>query len=123
MKTFLRTAVALLLLTGWGLSAAALHVVRGPDRVAIIPKNRLGFADTYVDVRDWTPQDVAAHPALADRLLRAGKSGFVAHAFDPADAADLRRQIADAVAAGRRAVADAANDAADAALQEIEAAK
>jgi|GEM_PF-7134026 len=74
IKTFLRLVFMTLLLAGWGLAAVSLHVIRTPDRVALIPKQRLGFADTYVDARTWKLDDLQAHPALVRRVLDTGKA-------------------------------------------------
>lgn len=76
MKKVFRLLVTLLLLGGWTLSAAALHVIRTPDEqgyLLIIPKNRLGFSQTYVDIRNWTATDVAANETLVARMTEAGK--------------------------------------------------
>ena len=52
VKTLFRLIVLVLLLGGWGLAALSLHVVRTPQTLTIVPKNRLGIVDTVVDVRD-----------------------------------------------------------------------
>ena len=123
MKVLLRIAVAVLLVAGWALFASAVHVVRGPDRVAVIPKDRLGLADTYVDVRGWTLDDVRAHPSVAARLVATGKASMLTgvggdtpegKASGEAVAADVARRVSDVVDDARRTARDAADRAADA---------
>ncbi len=75
MKNAFRLFVLALLLGGWTLAACALHVVRTPGGFVVVPKNRLGFADTYVDARDWTLADVPAHAGVVLRVVAAGKAG------------------------------------------------
>lgn len=81
MKSIFRLFVAVLLLSGWGLAAASLHVVRTQDRcLVLIPKQKLAlFDDTYVDARAWTIQDVADHPALIERVIESGKTSQFAY--------------------------------------------
>src|SRR5205809_3186447 len=74
MKNTFRLIVTLLLLAGWGLAASAMHVIRTGGAPIIIPKDRLAVHDTYVDVRNWTIDDVANHPSVAKRLIATGKA-------------------------------------------------
>lgn len=95
MSKMFRLLILVLLAGGWTLAAAALHVVRTPGRSAVpylpeswgrltlITKDRLGFKDTYSDVRYWTTADLAAHPALAARLTALGKGDLLKHVTDP----------------------------------------
>lgn len=84
-----RLVLLAVLAGGWGLAAAALHVVIVPGQaegaiaVLVIPKNRLGFAETYVDARGWSAADVQGHEALVSRLIEAGNSQHLAHALSP----------------------------------------
>lgn len=87
LKT-LKTLLILILLAGWGLAGSALHVVRWPGAevwIGIVPKDRLGVKDTYVDVRAWTAQDLHDHPDLVKRLMAAGKSHWLTHIVPEAD--------------------------------------
>lgn len=74
MKTLFRIFVLLLLLGGWALAAASLHLVRttGPvpwvGNLILMPKDHLGYRETYADARNWTPADLASHPAIINRL-------------------------------------------------------
>ena len=78
---------------GWALAAAALHVVVVPEesesadgrqwRVLLLPKDRLGFRDTYADTRQWTAEDIEAHQALIGRVIEAGKAQNIAHVLAP----------------------------------------
>ena len=83
MQRAFRLLTITLLAGGWTLSAAALHVVRAPGHVVVVPKDRLGFHDTYVDARHWTLTDVSAHPAVSARLVQIGRSNLLADATDP----------------------------------------
>jgi hypothetical protein len=84
MKTFrqiFRASVVVLLLGGWGLAAAAVHVIRVPGQSfpVVITKEHLGYKDTYIDTRKWTVSDDAAHPAVVSRLLELRQSDLLAH--------------------------------------------
>lgn len=86
MKTAFRLIVLVLLLAGWMLAAGALHVIRatdansGRERWLLLPKGRLAAADTFVDVRAWSPVEVGAHPNLVRRLIESGKADALATA-------------------------------------------
>jgi len=86
MKTLFRLIVFVLLIGGWGLAASALHVVRttgtGSREFIVVPKNRIGFADTYVDARAWTLDDVSNHPGVVRRLIETEKYTAIASAAD-----------------------------------------
>jgi hypothetical protein len=90
MKALFRLIVVVLLLAGWTVAALSLHVVRGrdaatgKDRWIVVPKSRLAFADTYIDVRAWTAADAEARPILVQRLREAGKADALAPATAPA---------------------------------------
>lgn len=82
MLNTLKTLLVLILLAGWVLAGLSLHVVRWPGAyvwIGIVPKDRLGVFDTYVDVRTWTKDDVTHHSALARRLVEAGKTHWLEH--------------------------------------------
>jgi hypothetical protein len=92
--------VLFLVVGGWALSAAALHVVRTPANVltvTVIPKNELSFEDTYVDTRQWTMDDVPKHDDLVRRILTTGRSDVLAHVADPKSGRDVPTQLADAL--------------------------
>ncbi|HEY8667824.1 MAG TPA: hypothetical protein VIL86_14245 [Tepidisphaeraceae bacterium] len=87
MKMLFRLFVLGLLAGGWCLAAAALHVVREPSEgkipaITIVPKNRLGFTDTYVDMRTWTVGDLQRHANLDNRLKEAGLEERVTAALE-----------------------------------------
>src|SRR5436190_4389451 len=73
MKRILRLIVAVVLVAGWMLAASSLHVVRTAGSPIMIPKDRLALRDTYVDVRNWTLDDVSNHPGVVKRLIATGK--------------------------------------------------
>ena len=74
MKKIFKFLVFILLIGGWALAALSLHVIRTPQKVIVVPKNRLHYEGTYVDTRDWTPDDVKNHEALVERLVATGKT-------------------------------------------------
>jgi hypothetical protein len=83
IRSLFRLVFVTLLLSGWGLAALSLHVVRTPSQIGLIPKQRLGFTDTYVDARSWTLDDLSSHPALVRRVLEAHLSNLFAYLADP----------------------------------------
>ncbi len=99
MKHLIKLLLLGILGGGWVLSAAALYVVRTPDRVVLLTKNRLGFADTYVDARLWTLADAGAHPKVIQRMVDTGKEDALAFLTD-AKNGDLRSQLLDAAVKG-----------------------
>ena len=100
MKATFRLFVTLLLFIGWGLAAGALHVVWTGSSPVIFPKDKLGVADTYVDVSKWTAADVSNHPVVSKRLVAAGKADVLAHVFNAHSKDDLISQIYHAIARG-----------------------
>jgi hypothetical protein len=96
MKKVIRLFVALLVLGGWSLAASALHVIYTGSSVIVIPKNRLGVTDTYVNVSNWTADDVTNHPLVAKRLIATGKADALAGAFKAKSSDDLIEQINEA---------------------------
>lgn len=96
-----RLILLILLLSGWGLAAMALHVVRTPTTITVVPKDRLGFGDTYVDTRNWTMGDVARHPAVTSRLLALGKSQLLENIADPESREPLDVQLKAALAGAK----------------------
>ena len=81
-----------LLMLGWGLAALSLHVVRTPTAIGLIPKDRLGITDTYVDTRTWTMKDAADHPAVISRILATGQTDLLRH-VSGADEDSLNRLV------------------------------
>jgi hypothetical protein len=100
MKTLFRLLIVAFLIGGWALSAAALHVIYS-GRITLIPKDRLTFTDTYLDTRAWTLDDVAAHPAVVNRIIETGKAEpLLAHLKDPKVPDDLETQLRHAMDRG-----------------------
>jgi hypothetical protein len=95
-KTFFRMVYIGLLLVGWSLAALSLHVVRTPDKIGLIPKERIGFTDTYVDARTWTLADLSSHPDLVKRVLEANKADLFRYLADPSNN-DVAGQLQGAV--------------------------
>ncbi|MEM8873380.1 MAG: hypothetical protein AAGD32_03885 [Planctomycetota bacterium] len=79
MKTTIRAIFLLIAVAGWALAALSVHVIRTPEKVVIVPKNRVNITDTYVDVREWTIAEVEAHPVVTRRLLQTDKANHLAH--------------------------------------------
>jgi hypothetical protein len=98
-----------LLCSGWGLSAACLHVVRTPAGVSILPKDRLSFTDTYADTRTWTPEDLPKHSALVARLVASDRGQLLAHVVEPQRHADLNERLIKAAHVTEKGEAPQAN--------------
>ena len=98
MKKAFRILVALLLVGGWGLAASALHVIWTGSSVIVIPKDRIGLRETYVNVSHWTADDVSTHPRVANRLVAVGKPEVLSGAFTYKGTDDLIAQIQAAAA-------------------------
>jgi hypothetical protein len=89
MKKLFLFVTFLMLIAGWALAAASLHVVRttGPipkvGGLALVPKDRLAYRETYVDVSTWTDDQLAAHPSLGRKLTpHANRQGEHASQLD-----------------------------------------
>jgi hypothetical protein len=100
LKLTFRLLVLALLLGGWLLAASAMHVVWTGNKAVIIPKNRIGVRETYVNTAAWSADDVANHPALAKRLVDTGHTEVLAAAFKDVGAADLPAKIDEAMKRG-----------------------
>jgi hypothetical protein len=106
MKSLFYLTVLVLLVSGWGLAAASLHVVRTPHGIPItlVPKSDLGLSDTYVDTRTWTLSDVPLHAVVVERLIRTGKADALRHVVDESIDSDVETQLAEAlIGPGRNA--------------------
>ena len=97
LKNSFRLLVTVLLLGGWLLAASALHVVWTGNKAIIIPKNRIGVRETYVNTAAWSADDVTNHAALVKRLVDTGHTDAVAAAFKDVPAAELPAKINEAV--------------------------
>jgi len=93
MKAMFRLIVTLLLLIGWGLAAGALHVVWTGNAVVLVPKQRFGGTDTYVDASKWTKDDVSNHPVVVKRLVATDNADSLAHIFKAKNEDDLIDEI------------------------------
>ncbi|MBI1368306.1 MAG: hypothetical protein GC162_06595 [Planctomycetes bacterium] len=57
------------------LGAAAMYwalghyIVVTADKRLIVPKATMTLTDTYVDIKDWTPDDFKKHEALTQALI------------------------------------------------------
>ncbi len=102
MKSIFRLICLGVMLSGWIVAGLCLYVVRVPDpanpqqsNLIVIPKNRLAVTDTYVDARSWRMTDVASHPLVVLRLLRAGKADDLKFLADPKSKKDVEGQLLD----------------------------
>jgi hypothetical protein len=100
MKNFLRFIALMLFLGMTALTASALYIIRvpGPEKqVIIVPKNQLGFADTYVDTRNWSMDDAVKHARVVERVLETGKAERLSHLAAKGDPRPIEKQLSDAV--------------------------
>jgi hypothetical protein len=100
MKNLFRLIVLVLFVGGWGLAATSLHVVRTPTasrEFIIVPKNRIGIEDTYVDTRAWTIDDVPSHKSVVGRLIETDKYMALAHVTGETEPAEVQQRLADAL--------------------------
>lgn len=97
VKTLFRMVVVVLLLAGWGLAALSLHVIRTPQTVTVVPKNRLGLSDTFVDTREWTLEQAGGHARVVERLIEVEKAAVLQHLAADASETELVRRLRDAV--------------------------
>jgi len=91
MKKIFKLFLLAVLLAGWALAASALYLVRGPGKIAgipktewagrwaLIPKDCLGWRDTFVDTSHWTAEDLGRHPVVAQRIRESRKKYLISH--------------------------------------------
>ena len=82
------------------LAASSLYIIRvpGPEKqVIIVPKNQLGFSDTYVDTRNWSMDDAVKHAAVVERVIETGKADRLSHLAAKGDPRPIEKQLSDAV--------------------------
>ena len=67
------------MIVGAGLIYGSLkyHLVRAEDGFHFVAKSQAEFAGAYVDIRNFSIEDWADHPALAAALLQADKRHLV----------------------------------------------
>src|SRR5690606_24767307 len=90
-------------LGGWALAAASLYVVRTPERITVLPRDRVEFLaihKVFVDTRQWELADVADHPAVVRRLLDRDKTTLLRHLAPEASEQELARLLEEAVQRG-----------------------
>lgn len=104
MKKLFRVVIFVLLVGGWGLAATSLHVVRTPATASrefiIVPKNRIGIQDTYVDTRAWTLDDASNHAGIVRRMIETEKYMALAHVTGETEPAEVQQKLADAAVRG-----------------------
>jgi hypothetical protein len=96
MKKVIKFFVFVILAIGWVVATRAVHIVRAPGLLAgfsktefagqwlIIPKEKMGWDYTFVDITKWTPSDIPAHPAVVERLTELGRKDVLNHILEPA---------------------------------------
>jgi hypothetical protein len=109
MKAVIRFICIVLMVSGWAVAALCLHVVRTPDpadpaqsKLVVIPKQRLGVKDTYVDARKWTMADVPDHGSLVLEMIGAQKAEELKFLTDPGSKQSVEVQLVDALTAAQR---------------------
>ena len=109
MKAVIRFVCIVLMVSGWAVAALCLHVVRTPDpndpkesKLVVIPKQRLGVKDTYVDARNWTMADVPDHGSLVLEMIGAQKADELKFLADPTSKQSVEVQLVDALTAAER---------------------
>ncbi len=114
MKLIARLVTLVLLAGGWCVAAMCIHVVRTPDpvdssrsKLVIVPKDRLGIADTYVDARSWTHGDIAQHSDVIERMIRAGKADALKYLTDAKSTAEVKSQLIEAMSDRKNKADDA----------------
>ncbi len=113
MKSLFKLIILILFVVGWALAAGAVHIIctRKPDgsgmRVILVPKDRIRYENTYADIRNWTLNDVAAHPNLTRRLIDTGKVAALAHVVGSSDDEKIIAALNDTLQNGPPATAPA----------------
>jgi len=91
MKTIFKLLLVAILLGGWVLASRTLYLVRGPGKLAGIPKTEwagkfalitkdcMGWRDTYADTSHWTTTDMTTHAALVQRIKESGHKDLISH--------------------------------------------
>lgn len=100
MKTLFRLVMLVLTLGGWALAAASVYVIRSPEKITIIPRNRvefLGIPQVYVDTRAWQLDDVAKHSAVVARMISCGKASLLQHLAPQMGEKELTQRLEDDV--------------------------
>ncbi len=103
MRLLFRLVGLVFSLGGWALAAASVYVIRTPEKITVLPRDKVEFrqiADVWADTRTWTLADAAAHPAMVKRLLERDKALLLAHLAPDADERELKRKLESAVEKG-----------------------
>lgn len=69
------------------------HVVRADDGLHLLEKTEASLTDTYVDIREFNPQDWLQHPRLAAAILESDDEELKTLAIDSAVEQGLRRAL------------------------------
>lgn len=74
IKFLFKFIIVIFLLAGWVLAAAAVHIVRKPGpipklgMIQIIPKDKLTYNETWLDMTHWSKAEMDKHDLLIKRL-------------------------------------------------------
>ncbi len=106
MKTLFRLLMLIFSLGGWVLAAASLYVIRTPEKISILPRDRIEFKqiqEVWTDARPWTMADVSAHPAVVRRLIERDKADLLRFLAPDEGQRDFDRMLREAVEKGESA--------------------
>jgi len=114
VKSIFRFIFLVLMVSGWALAALCLHIIRVPDpenakqsKLVVIPKQRLGINDTYVDARGWTMADVPDHRMLVLEMMNADKQDELKYLTNPKNKQSVEIQLMDVLTAAGNNSTDA----------------
>jgi hypothetical protein len=100
VKSVFRLICVALMFGGWIVAALCVHVIRTPDpanaaqsKLVVLPKDRIGYIDTYIDARGWTMADVPNHGRLLLRMLDSGMADQLTYLGDPKSKESVEAQI------------------------------
>jgi hypothetical protein len=97
MKLIIRLIVTVLLVAGWGLALASLHIIRTPSNVWLLPKDSIDFNPfrVYVDTRAWTGADLVANQQVVKRIVSSGKAEMLRHVVNAPEGANIEELLAE----------------------------
>jgi len=77
IKKLIGTVFVLLIGAGLMYWCLATHFVTAESGSVRVPKESLGFTDTWVDIREWTAKDFKDHPQVTEALIDNGHTDLV----------------------------------------------
>lgn len=67
----------ILVLIVLGYFVLAYHVVKTDSGRLLVKKQGMRFSETFVDIREWGPEDLDDHPRFTEALLAAGHEELI----------------------------------------------